>query len=51
MSTKKADFRANEYKIREVKNEIYEALKSFGINDYEEVERVYKIVEAQKADY
>jgi len=51
MSTKKADFRANEAKIREVKGAIFEALKEFGITDDEEVERIYKIVEAQTGEY
>lgn len=51
MSTKKADFRANEAKIREVKGAIYEALKDFGVTDNEKVERIYKIVEAQTGEY
>ena len=51
MSTKKADFRGSEIKIREVKSAIYDVLRQFGINDIEEVERIYKILEAQKEEY
>jgi type I restriction enzyme, R subunit len=51
MTTKKDGFRSSEPKIREVKSAIYGELVKFGINDVEEVERIYKIVEAQKEEY
>jgi type I restriction enzyme, R subunit len=51
MTTKKEGFRASETKIREVKGAIYQELKRFGIDDKDEVERLYKIVEAQKDEY
>ena len=51
MTTRKDGFRSSEAKIREVKSAIYAALIEFGINDVEEVERIYKIVEAQKGEY
>jgi len=51
MSTKKAGFRGNDAKIREVKGAIYDVLRRFGIDSHEEVERIYKIVDAQKDEY
>ena len=51
MGTKKADFRGSEAKVREVKGAIQTVLCEFGVTDTEEVERLYKIVEAQKDEY
>jgi type I restriction enzyme R subunit len=47
-STKQDDFRSYPVKTDEVKRAIYESLCEFGIDDIAEVERIYKIVEAQK---
>jgi type I restriction enzyme R subunit len=51
MTTKKDGFRSSETKIREVKSAIYDVLIRFGVNDVEEVERIYRIVEAQRDEY
>jgi type I restriction enzyme R subunit len=47
-SIKQHDFRNHQGKTNDVKRAIYESLCEFGIDDLAEVERIYKIVEAQK---
>lgn len=47
-STKQFNFRNHPGKTNDVKRAIYESLCEFGIDDIGEVERIYKIVEAQK---
>ena len=51
MTTKQDSFRSHEGKISEVQGAIYEALKEFGIDNIEEVYRIYSIVDAQKSEY
>jgi type I restriction enzyme, R subunit len=51
MSTKQDDFRSHEGKILEVQGAIYNALRDYGIDDVDEVYRIYKIVDAQKNEY
>lgn len=48
ISEKQYDFRNHEGKTNDVKRVIYESLRKYGIDDIAEVERIYKIVEAQK---
>lgn len=47
-SIKQHDFRNHPGKTNDVKRAIYESLCEFGMDDIEEVERIYKIVEAQR---
>lgn len=51
LTTKMHDFRFHDGKIADVKNAIYNTLKTFGIDNIEETERIYKIVDAQKTEY